>query len=158
MKTVLANTSMKSALAQQSALKPKAGLGKRALVSTLILTSLVDVFSILVIYLLVNTSASQEVTLQGEIELPTAVNTSVIEAGLVLRLQQDGIFLNDQLIPANELLKTLEEYAAQDTSELRTLIIQADRRSQFAEMSPVLLSAARTGFHRVRFAVIKAGS
>ncbi len=149
MKRILANTTMRSALGSQSALKPKAALGKKALVITLILTSLVDVFSILVIYLLVNTSASQEITLKGDIELPIAHNTSVIESGLVLRIDGKDLYIDDQIVASEDLLSKLEEMAMQ------TLIIQADRKIAFSELSPILLIASRTGYSKVRFAVIR---
>ncbi len=156
MKRILASTTLKSALNQQSVLKPKGNLFKKTIVGTLILTSLVDVFSILVIYLLVNTSASQEVPLNGKIELPIASQTESIDSGLIVRLEGNKIYIDDQPASQKELASRLGSITFEEGKE-KSLVIQADRQMNYSELSPILLSAAKSGFTKVRFAVIQGG-
>ena len=58
---IIENTAFHSPIGAASCIKPEAGFWKKRLVATVILTSLVDAFSILVIYLLVSFSPKKAI-------------------------------------------------------------------------------------------------
>ena len=73
----LSQSLLSSALEGTSMIRPSQKRGGRSLAAGLMLTSLVDAFSILVIFLIMNHSNSQDVVNLGEkITLPTAQEAS----------------------------------------------------------------------------------
>lgn len=142
-----------------SLLKPSGKKSGRKLAATLILTSLVDVFSILVIYLLVTAmNHPHELEVDG-IELPAAQGV-VIDGGSVVKVSPAGIFINDAQISE----EALDGYFEQKVAELRqekgedtklAIIIQADRRVDYSQVDPIILKATSAGFARLRFAVVQ---
>lgn len=150
-----------SPLKAQSPLNPEGGRRRRNLVSTLILTSLVDVFSILVIYLLMNTSASTEqLELQKDIQLPQAEQSHLLEPGLAVRVDKGHYFIKDekvQLENLNERLAQVHEQLKEDDSErAKKMIIQADKTIPFHLLNPLVLAASQNGFEKISFAVLEA--
>jgi len=134
----------------------------RSLVRTaapLMLTSLVDAFAVIVIYLLASTQQQgTELKMDGKISLPTAKHSQSLETGINLRVVGSKYIIDETemgqekvaafLIGLNESLK-----AGKDKRQ-GNLIIQADKNSDFRQLSPVLVIAAQTGFENVRFAVM----
>ena len=91
MQSYLQNDSLFSPLSQESVIRPKKGKDNKTLVAALILTSLVDAFSILVIYLLMNTTAATEtLDLEKEINSNLSPNTegTVFEYPLLVDIQK----------------------------------------------------------------------
>jgi hypothetical protein len=70
---------------------------KKTIVATLILTSLVDAFSIMLLYLLVqNTGNGSTLELEGAAKLPTATEASALHAGTRVRVVGNKYLLGEE--------------------------------------------------------------
>jgi len=132
--------------------------GRRNMVASLLLTSLVDAFSILVIFLIMSHSSSQDVVNTGQIVLPQADESQFIQQGIVVRIEDGGakVFIEEQLVPQSELitrLKSLNESA--DVARKDGLVIVADRQMDYEGMSPIILAGSQAGFTKFKFAVLR---
>ena len=71
---------------------------KKNIVISLMLTSMVDMFSMLVCFLLVTFSSSPEVTILNGIELPKAKTGTVVKEASVLALSKESLYLDQEEI------------------------------------------------------------
>ncbi len=154
----LSTTQLGSALGGTSMLRPKAGgRGHRSTVAGLMLTSLVDAFSILVIFLIMNHSANNEIVNVGnKVTLPQAKESQFIQNGVVVRIEKGKMLVEDKEVSVAELLgqlKTLNSSA--DVARREGLIIVADRNMDYSDLSPVILAGSQAGFTKFKFAVIR---
>lgn len=153
----LGKTSLGSALGSQSMIRPKQSRGRRMMVASLMLTSLVDAFSILVIFLIMNHSTSQDVVNLGEkIVLPKAEESQLINQGIVVRVEEGKFLVEEKPVDLGQLaaeLKARNESA--DVAKKDGLIIVADRNLDYESLSPVILAGSNAGFTKFKFAVIK---
>lgn len=126
--------------------------------ASLMLTSLVDAFSILVIFLLMNHSASQEsldVDTQ-RLALPRASDSQLIMQGVTVRIDPTGILIEKQLVPKSQLVQRLKQiYAESPEAKRDGLIIVADKSMGYEELNPVILAGSQAGFSKFKFAVIR---
>lgn len=149
--SILNNQSMQSPLSAQSAIKPENGKKKRSLLMSLTLTSLIDAFSILVIFLLSSSSNSgQPLDMRGKLQLPASAQSESVGFGTVVKLDMGHYFVNDKEVSLDQLTKALYDITGKDS-----LIIQADRRAGFSSLSPVILAASHAGFEKFKFAVLQ---
>lgn len=120
------------------------------------LTSLVDAFSILVIFLIMNHSANQDVVNLGEkIQLPQTQETQFIQTGVVVRIENGQFFVDEKPVPQAALISTLKSLnSGADAAKKDGLIIVADRQMDYADLSPVILAGSTAGFTKYKFAVI----
>lgn len=138
---------------------------KKSLAAKVMLTSLIDAFSILVIYLLVNFSSTGEILyLSKGMELPAAVTTELLERNTVVKIEKNKIFIEDKEVKVSQLAKMLLEIkkenpvkaiANPDTPPSHSLTIQADRREEFKLLSPVIAAGGIAGFSDIHFAVLQ---
>lgn len=153
----LQRTMLTSPLDNQSRLKASSAHSKRTMVAGLMLTSLVDAFSILVIFLIMNHSANQEALNVGDkIQLPQARESQFIQEGVVVRVEGGQYLVDEKPIALPSLaahLKTLNDGAEKAKKE--GLIIVADRQMDYADLSPVILAGSNAGFTKFKFAVIR---
>jgi biopolymer transport protein ExbD len=78
---------------------------KKVLVAGLMLTSMVDMFSLLVIFLLQSFSNSPEVmALSKGVQLPSAISASVSIDAPVLSISNDGVLLDQKPVGVTEAL------------------------------------------------------
>jgi len=153
--SILANQNFHSPLQGQSALKPKGGGASRNMLFALSLTSLIDAFSILVIYLLMNFGANGEVNITKEMQLPKAGNAAELKQGLVVRISEGLYFVAEKQVSKAQLTKALVDNRPKSKEEAGNLIIQADRRLNYAQISPVLQAGSHAGYQNFRFAVMQ---
>jgi biopolymer transport protein ExbD len=154
----LSQSTLTSRLQDQSMLRPGGGgRGKRSMVAGLLLTSLVDAFSILVIFLIMNHAASQDVVNTGQkIVLPQAMDSQFIQNGIVVRIEDGKFMVEDQEVGLGQLnaeLKRLNDGA--DETKRGGLVIVADRGLDYADLSPVILAGSQAGFTKFKFAVVR---
>ena len=154
----LKQSALSSRLQDSSMIKPgHGGRGKRSMVAGLLLTSLVDAFSILVIFLIMNHSSNQEVINLGQkIALPQAMDSQFIQDGIVVRIEDGRFMVEDKEISFGRLnaeLKTLNDGASE--TKRGGLVIVADRGLDYADLSPVILAGSQAGFTKFKFAVIR---
>lgn len=164
--SILENQILKSPLAGTSSLRPGSGKKKRSLAFTLMLTSLIDAFSMLVIFLLMNySSANREVEIRRGTELPMAESSKAIDEGTVVEISQGKYFVDKQQVSMGHLAEVLSNLkakidrtakkAGEKDQSKAALIIQADRKVDYSVLSPVILAGSRSGFHSFKFAVIQ---
>lgn len=122
--------------------------------SGLSLTSLVDCFSVLVIYLLVAASVGGvELATPKNMQLPKAAHSDTLAESAIVRLEGGKYFLNNKLVTIEELPEALRK----SQSQFKSIVIQADRRLEFSQLNPIVLSGLAAGFAKIQFAVAKAG-
>ncbi len=138
------------------------GRSKRNLVATVMLTSLVDTFSVLVIYLLVNFSTTGELLYMSEgMELPAAAKAIELERNVVVKVEKDKLYIEEEEIPTSQLVRRLidvkknwEKYYP-DTQFTGAMTIQADRRQAYDLLSHVIQAGGHAGYSDINFAVIR---
>ena len=153
----LGRSALGSALGGQSMIRPQGSKHRRMMVAGLMLTSLVDAFSILVIFLIMNTGVSQDVVNIGEkVILPQAKESQFINNGVVVRVEDGRFLIEDKAIGVGELVATLKSYNdGADAAKKEGLVIVADRNLDYADLSPVILAGSQAGFTKYKFAVIR---
>jgi biopolymer transport protein ExbD len=125
---------------------------KKTLHFSLNLTTLIDAFCILVIFLLSNmNSQSQQIENTDKISLPSASKTEQLEEGTLVKLEKNDIYINDKLIPEQAISKTLLEAL---TKNKKSLIIQADKKANFERIALVMKAGGQVGFEKFIFAVL----
>jgi biopolymer transport protein ExbD len=154
--------------------------GRRKLDSDLMITSLIDVFVILVLYLIQNFSATGEILfMSADIHLPAARHGVQIQRAPVIAVSADAITFegarvvsmvdverSDILnIPAledalRESKRVFEMVRSQDPESQHKgdVNIQADKRVQFKILKRVMFSCNQAGYSNINFAAMEIGS
>lgn len=159
--SILTQTAMSGAVSSASLLRPKGQKWKRELAADLLLTALIDAFSILVIFLLMSFSSSGDIlTLSKDMELPKAGLVEVLDHNPVVKVDANQIFLENQAVTAEGLIQALLDLR-QKFSEGRPgeefpgiVTVQADRRVKYEFLNQIVLACAHAGFSDIRFAVL----
>jgi biopolymer transport protein ExbD len=159
--SVLSQTAMTSQLASSSVIAPKGKSWKRSLAADLLLTALVDAFSILVIFLLMSFSSTGDLLLIGkDTELPKAAQTELLERAPVVKVEQGQIYLENKPVTGDSLIQALldlrKKFAADHAGEEYPgmVTVQADRRVKYEFLNQIVLACAHAGFSDIRFAVL----
>lgn len=124
------------------------------------LTSLIDAFAIIVIYLLVGSQNSGvEINTPERLQLPTAQSGYNIEETptLIVRIDKGVYYVNDKAVNATQLgarLAELRKAEAKDGIEATELLIQADHRMNYADLDPLLRAGSEAGIQKLKFAVL----
>lgn len=87
--------------------KRKNSWGKKAAVYALMLTSMVDMFSMLVVFLLQTFSTSPEILINKGVSLPDSLTSSQVKEAPVLAIAKDGnLYLDQKLVgQVNKVVK-----------------------------------------------------
>ncbi|WP_041576866.1 ExbD/TolR family protein [Bdellovibrio bacteriovorus] len=157
-KTFLETSPKRSPMTEALALsggKKKRGVG-RELAIALPLTSLIDAFSIIVIYLLIGTQNSgMETEIPNQLNLPTAHHSQSVEKVTpILRIEKGNYFLDDKKIAANDLTKKLAELKKNAQEKDLELMVQADTEMRYADLDPLLKAGSLAGIEKLKFAVV----
>ncbi|MGZ3742711.1 MAG: ExbD/TolR family protein [Pseudobdellovibrionaceae bacterium] len=146
-----------SPLLQAMSLKKGEGAAKHSkeLGLALPLTSLIDAFCIIVIYLLIGTQTSGvEAQLPGKIHLPNAEHGQALEKPVAtLKIEKGNYFLDEQPVDRGSLSAKLSELKKK-TPETVELMVQADTAMEYADLDPLLKAGSEAGIEKLRFAVI----
>ncbi|MBL7555466.1 MAG: biopolymer transporter ExbD [Bdellovibrionaceae bacterium] len=159
---VIANTALNSPIANASFLNPQGKKWKKSLAADLLLTALIDAFSILVIFLLMNFSSNGEILfMKKDMELPKAALGDVLERNPVIKVEDGKVFLEEKMLTAEgliaELLELRKNFKATHPAgeEMpNTITVQADRRTKYEALNQIVLACAHAGFSDLKFAVI----
>lgn len=138
------------------------------------LTSLMDVFTILVFFLLVNSSASTVLTPPRKINLPDSVVETKPSETAVVMVSEQGVSVQgemvvtipevvaskqDAIIQISNKLETLKNnvigVSTKTISESRQVTILADKSVQFRVLRKVMSSCAFAGYEKISLAVIQ---
>jgi biopolymer transport protein ExbD len=160
--SILAQTAMESELMGASVLGPKHGRDKRSIHADLLLTALIDAFSILVIFLLMNFSSNGEILfINKDTELPKSAQSEMLERNPVVKIENGQIYLENKLLGGGDmlfraLLEMKKSFALDRPNDESPSIItvQADRRIKYAFLNQVVVACAQAGFSDIRFAVL----
>ena len=159
--SILNNSSLRSVIGSQSQLHPDYGLEKKEINADLLLTALIDAFSILVIFLLMSFSSTGELLFMSkDTELPKAARSETLERNPVVKIEGSTVYLEDKEMGPDELIPALialrKQFAETRPNEEYPGIItvQADRRLKYEVLNQVVVSASGAGFGDIRFAVL----
>ena len=165
---------------EKSRIFGKGGHGKKGIFADLLITPLVDMFVIIVLFLIANFSATGEIlNMTKDIQLPSATHVKEIDLVPVVQVSDDFVVVSGEVVgKVPELLKEdgmeipqltekLQEIKKQ-TEELHALAhddqkvtedvnIQAHKEVTFKIIKRVMFSCATAGFGNVNFAVLQVG-
>ena len=148
--------------------------GSKNLYAELNLTSMVDMLTILVVFLLQTFSASGELlTVQKNITLPEATNYKDLEQAPIIAVSKDAVTLDGRMVADASVLNqenTADWKIVELHDTLVTLknnykllhpsdewkgivIVQADKGVDFKVIKKVMYSCAMAGYQNVNFAV-----
>jgi biopolymer transport protein ExbD len=158
---VLKNSSFHSIIGASSVLKPTGEIHKRSVVAELLLTALIDAFSILVIFLLMSFSSNGEILYSTKgVELPTSAAGEQLDRQPVVKVESGKVFLEDKEVSPNDLVAALLDLRKRFT-EIRPgeefpgiITIQADRRLKYEQLNSIVLASSQAGYSDIKFAVV----
>jgi len=131
---------------------------KKHLSFDLLLTSLVDAFAILAIFLLANTTSyQQEVEADQNIQLPVVTSAASISEGTLITRTAQGWALDGKPVAMDELVAKLKELKEQGKETEFNLIVQADKNISYEELNPIILASAHAGIESFKFAAVEEG-
>lgn len=148
--------------------KRKKHWGLKAAGFTLMLTSMVDMFSMLVVFLLQTFSSSPEILVTKGVELPDSLTPSVVKEAPVLAVSRDGnLYLDQQLVgktedvskKPNELLQKLntikKTWAKSHTTPFTGEInLQADKEIKSTVVAEIMAILTSSQFQSIELAVV----
>lgn len=159
--SVVKNTAFHSVIGENSIIAPQSEKKKRNIVSDLLLTALIDAFSILVIFLLMSFSSTGEILYMGKgMELPKAMKGETLERNPVVKIDEGKIYLEEKEVTANDLVAALLELRKKITESRPgeefpgILTIQGDRRLKYEQLNSIVLASSQAGFSDIKFAVV----
>lgn len=127
----------------------------RNLAQALPLTSLIDAFSIIVIYLLIGTQSGGIETPVNSLQLPVAVNSQGLEKTVaILRIQNSQLFLNEIPVTLQNLGQKLTDLKNNSADKNIELMVQADQNMQYADLDPLIKAGSLAGIEKLKFAVL----
>ncbi len=149
---ILNSSHIQSMLSSQGHIRPKKTSLKKLLSSSLTLTSLVDCFTILVVYLLVATSfGSEDLSMPKNMILPSAAHSTPLASSVVILVEKGVYKINNEIVKLENLSDRLQEMRG----SLDAVVIQADKNSDYFSLNPVVLSSLRAGYKKIKFAVLQ---
>ncbi|KYG62727.1 biopolymer transporter ExbD [Bdellovibrio bacteriovorus] len=158
---ILKTSVLTGTLEGHSIISPRGAKGKRNIAADLLLTALIDAFSILVIFLLMNFSSTGEILMIGKNqELPKAHLAAVLERNPVIKIDDNKIYVEDKLVTADTITAELLELRKKH-QELHPNVefqgvatIQADRRVKYEFLNQIILGMNQAGYSDIKFAVV----
>lgn len=156
------NKVLHSTIESQSSLRPQSKRGKKATTATLMLTSLVDAFSILVIFLMMNSATQQSDFTAEKVQLPKAVEAQTSFKTTTVKVQGKDFLVNNELTTAENLFLVLkklhDQLKANGALQTDSIVVIADRELDYATLNPLIVMGSRAGFSEFKFAVEKVGA
>jgi biopolymer transport protein ExbD len=140
---------------------------------TLNLVSLMDIFTILVFFLLVNTSDGEILPTHKSVELPESISEQQPRVTVTLMVNEDNILLHGQVITTVEKLmeeqgsysRVLQDALVEQTGagsstgsdpvEPREATIMGDKAIPFSLLKKVMAACTQAGFNRISLAVLQ---
>ena len=141
------------------------------------LTSLMDVFTILVFFLLANSSSSEVLATPKIIELPTSVveakpretviimvspTTVLVQGEVVVNTPELLASTNDSIPEITERLTQLERniigISTKEVVESKEVTVLADKTIPFRVLKKIMLTCTASGYGKISLAVIRKAS
>lgn len=139
------------------------------------LVSLIDIFTILIFFLMFNMGLAEILQVSGSIKLPEATIEKAPRETVVVQVSRDDIVVEgrlvakvsevmaakDDLIPGLkaelDVLKTRQTLRAENAAAARAVTIMGDREIPYQLLRKVMVTCARADFTDVAFAVSQKG-
>ncbi|MFZ3229662.1 MAG: biopolymer transporter ExbD [Pseudobdellovibrio sp.] len=158
--SVLNQSVLSGVIETSSILNPRGAKLKRSLALDLLLTALIDAFSILVIFLLMSFSSTGEILFVSKnMELPKAHLAEVLERNPIIKIDDGKLYVEDKIVTADSITESLlevrKQYSNLHPGEAFPGIatIQADRRVKYEFLNQVILAMNQAGYSDIKFAV-----
>lgn len=145
---------------------------KRRRPPALNLVSLMDIFTILVFFLLVNQSSSEELPSPDLIKLPDSVSEQKPEQTIIIMVTSDQVMINGEIIvTASEamsiddgVIPAVRDRLRQESQRVisqsgaasersRQVTIMGDKQIQFKLLKKIMASCTAAGYERISLAV-----
>ncbi|MCW8899566.1 MAG: biopolymer transporter ExbD [Gammaproteobacteria bacterium] len=140
--------------------------------SALNLVSLMDIFTILVFFLLVSSSNVQQLPNSKDISLPTSVAEKAPKETLVIAITQDSIIVQgtkvtkivDVLSSKEILIPTLQQelnfqasnsFTSLNTGKGRSVTIMGDENISYELLRKILATCRQTNYTKIAFAAVQ---
>ncbi|MES3037583.1 MAG: biopolymer transporter ExbD [Bdellovibrionota bacterium] len=151
--SILQKMKIASPIKEMARIQAKGGGKKeKSLFFSLNLTTLIDAFCILVIFLLSNMNGQlKNLEVSKNMILPSAKISDTMADGLVVKIENNELVVNDKKISRDDIAAVLLKAK---TSETLALIIQADRKSDYENIGLVLRAGGQAGYEKYVFAVL----
>jgi biopolymer transport protein ExbD len=132
---------------------------KKSVVAQMMLTSLVDAFTIIVIYLIVNSSTAEQMDVKDGIQLPKASHSQVIDQSPLVIFKNGQFIVDDQIVSESNLTQALVTLKSKHSGFLKdgqnAIVVQADENINFEDLQPIVIASAHAGIKQVKFAVLQ---
>ena len=152
--------------------KLKKSKAVKGVTATLMLTSMVDMFSMLVVFLLQTFSSSPEILITKGVELPASFTAKIVNEAPVLSLSKDEIFLDQKLVGK---ISVIMKSPGKLTKSLRSIKsswakshpgvpfpseinLQADKDVPSTVVSKLMGIVTSAHFQKIKLAVISGGA
>jgi biopolymer transport protein ExbD len=111
----------------------------RSAVATLSLTAMVDMFTVLVVFLLMNYQSTGEVIpMKDNVELPSASSTNELEPANVVVVSPEGVELNGEKVETFEAVKASRDWILPNLKLAVEKQIEKDKREEEEKKSSFL--------------------
>jgi biopolymer transport protein ExbD len=159
MNTNFAQSTLRSPIKETSFIRRRSGKMKKAIVGHLALTSLIDAFTILVLFLIVNSSSAEQIDMKDGITLPTASYSSELDRSPVIVYKNGTFLIDDQAVAENDLKGRLEQLRERTKGFFKSgessILVQADENVSFDKLQPIMIASSYAGIRHVKFAVLQ---
>lgn len=159
MNTLMTQSTFLSPMKEAFLLEPGTKKVKKSGVASMMLTSLVDAFTIIVIYLIVNSSANEQLDVKEGIQLPKASHSQVIDQSPTIIYKNNQFFIDDQVVPEKNLRQALESLKNKNLgffkNDQSAIVVQADESIDFEQLQPLVVASSYAGIKQVKFAVLQ---
>ncbi|MDF1781214.1 MAG: biopolymer transporter ExbD [Alcanivoracaceae bacterium] len=142
--------------------------------ASLSLTSLMDIFTILVFFLLVNSSNNQQLPDNKDISLPESTAQEVPKEVLTIQISAGDIIVQDVRIASSQEILALEDdvvpalveelnFRASRSQPVlneqglpeREVMVLADKATPYSLIKKVMVSSTQTEYSKISFAVLR---
>lgn len=149
--------------------KRKKGKGKRVIAISLMLTSMVDMFSMLVVFLLQTFSSSPEILVTKGVELPNSYTAAMVKEAPVLAISKDGnLYLDQVLVGQTNLVAKRPNSLLKKLNKIKTtwaknhagmpfpgeINLQADKEVESTTVSTIMGILTSGQFQSIQLAVL----
>lgn len=128
------------------------------------LTSLVDCFAIILVYLLLATTFGDlSVDIEKDIQLPKATEAKALVSDYMV-VVKDGLSNNPTYMVDKQevrldnlaaVLKAKADSMPAEEGKSKSIVIQADKKMSYAKLNPLIMVSLLAGFQEIQFAVLK---